>query len=97
MKDRYSFTPEGLRAVELAGIAPQEVWEVLHVPAGRRMIRHLQDVDLTTVCAATGAGRYLMVALQESALEAGDWDIVAARDLQADEVEVFEHYIRRQP
>ena len=96
LENRYSFTPHGLRSVELAGITAREVWEILHTPAGRRMIRHLKDEGTTTVCGVTAVGRYVMVGLQESAFEDCDWDIVAARDLQADEKAVFDRYIRRQ-
>jgi hypothetical protein len=96
VENRYSFTSQGLRSVELAGITAQDVWEILHAPAGRRMIRHLKDEGTTTVCGVTAADRYLMVGLQESVFEDCDWDIVAARDLLADEKAVFDRYIRRQ-
>jgi hypothetical protein len=96
VENRYSFTPGGLRSVELAGVSAEEVWEILHAPSGQRMIRHLKDDDGTTVCGVTAAGRYLMVGLQESTFEDCDWDITGARDLQTDEKDVFDRY-RRQP
>jgi len=94
VKDRYSFTAEALRNLEIYDIAAQEVWEVLH--ASRRLTRHL-DADAAAVFGVTGAGRYLVVLVVESALEANDWDVVAAREMNADEVGVFDRYIGRKP
>jgi hypothetical protein len=96
MGNRYSFTTAGLSSAELAGISAGEVYEILHAPPGHRLIRHLPDDDGATVCGVTAAGRYLMVGLRESTHEDCDWDIVGARDLQADERAVLDSYIRRQ-
>jgi len=96
MGNRYSFTMAGLRSVELAGITPEEVYDVLHAPPGRRLTRHLDD-GASTICGTTTAGRYLMVGLAESDFEDCDWDIVGARDLHPDERDVLDRYLRRKP
>jgi hypothetical protein len=38
-----------------------------------------------------------VVLVVESATEDNDWDIVAARDMNADEVDLFDRYIGRKP
>lgn len=92
--NRYSFTTTGLESVELAGVTAAEVWEVLHAAPGHRMFRHLSEGG-ATVCGISASGRYLMVGLVESDFEDCDWDVVAARELQADEKIVFSRYVRR--
>ncbi len=94
MKDRYSFTADALQNIEVYGITGTEVWRVLH--ASRRLTRHL-SADAAAIFGVTGAGRYLVVLVVESAQEATDWDVVAARDMNADEVDVFDRYLRRKP
>lgn len=92
MKDRYSFTTEALQNIEVYGISAVEVWQVLH--ASRRLTRHL-SAEAAAIFGVTAAGRYLVVLVVESATEDADWDIVAARDMNADEVDVFDRNVRR--
>jgi hypothetical protein len=87
--NRYSFTPDGLHNLEVYGIAPGEVWRALH--ASRRLTRQM-DEDLSAIFAVTPAGRYLVVFVAESSVEDNDWDVIAAREMFPDEVEMFDKY-----
>ncbi len=94
MKNRYSFTGQALGNLEVYGITPGEVWEALH--AKRRFSRQI-GAEAAAVFGVTGRGRYLVVLVIESGLEDNDWDVVAAREMDAEEVAVFERYTGRQP
>jgi uncharacterized DUF497 family protein len=94
VKNRYSFTPEALHNLQVYGITAEEVWEVLH--AARRLTRHVAE-DAAAIFGLTAAGRHLVVLVVESTTEDNDWDIVAARDMNADEVDLFDRYIGRKP
>lgn len=92
MKDRYSHTTESLLNIWLAGISAPEVWAVLH--ASPRLTRHVSE-DAAAVFAVSPTGRHLVVLVAESAVSDNDWDILSAREMHADEVEVFDRHLRR--
>lgn len=96
MKGNYNFTLDGLRIAELHGITAAEVWQVLN--AERRMIRAVGERS-RVIIAATAAGRYLVVMVQEDPLDDEDdvWDVVAARELPAADVPIYERLLRRRP
>jgi len=90
MRDRYSFTGDGLHNIAVYGIDPTEVWQVLR--AQRRLTRQLSE-DANAVFGATGQGRQLVVFLVESPHGDSDWDVLAARDMSADEIAMFTKYM----
>lgn len=94
MKNRYSFTVEALANIAVYGITPGEVWEALH--ASRRLTRQLSG-EAVGVFGVTTAGRHLLVLVIESRFEDNDWDITAARDLDAEEIALFNRQTGRQP
>ena len=96
MKGTFNFTLDGLRIADLHGITAAEVWQVLH--AEQRVIRAVGELSRVIV-AATAAGRYLAVMVQEDPIDAEDetWDIVAARELPAADVPTYERMLRRRP
>jgi hypothetical protein len=87
--NRYSFTSEGLANLKVYGVGPDEVWVALH--GRRRLSRPLGD-DAAAIFGVTSTGRYLMVLVVESTSEDNDWDIVAAREMSTEEIEVFDRY-----
>lgn len=88
--DRYRLTAKALRTLEIRDIAGHEVWEILD--GSRRMTKRL-GVDAAVVFGVTDAGRCLVLLALESVLEAQGWDVVAARELSADEVGLFASYL----
>ena len=90
MRDRYSFTGDGLHNVAVYGIDPIEVWQVLR--AQRRLTRQMSE-DANAVFGVTGRGRHIVVFVVESSYEDNDWDIVAARDMFPDEIAMFTKYV----
>ena len=93
MGNRYSFTAEGLANLTVYGIGPDEVWVALH---GRRRLSRPLGEDGAAIFGVTSAGRHLMVLVVESTSEDNDWDIVAAREMSTEEIEVFDRYTGRQ-
>jgi hypothetical protein len=87
VKERYTYTPEALQGLELSGLSAPEVWAVLH--SSPRLTRHVSE-DAAAIFGITPAGRHLVVLVAESPVEDNDWDILAARDMYPDEVEVFD-------
>jgi hypothetical protein len=87
--NRYSFTSNGPYNLLVYGIAPGEVWQALH--GSRRLTRQMDD-NLSAVFGVTSDGRHLVVFVVESAAEENDWDVIAARDMFPDEVEMFDKY-----
>jgi hypothetical protein len=94
VKNRYSFTVEGLQNIAVYDVTPQEVWEVLH--AARRLTRQLAS-EAVGIFGVTARGRYLVVFVIESRLEDNDWDIWAAREMDAEEIATFDRQTGRQP
>ena len=90
MRDRYSFTSDGLHNIVVYGIDPAEVWEVLH--ARRRLTRQMSE-DANAVFGVTGRGRHLVVFVVESSYTDNDWDVVAAREMFPDEIAMFTKYV----
>ncbi len=93
MRNRFSFTGEGLHNLAVYGVEPGEVWQVLH--AKRRLTRQMSE-DANAVFGQTRSGRHLVVLVVESVQEDNDWDIVAARDMYPDEIALFDQQLRRQ-
>jgi hypothetical protein len=91
--NRYSFTADGLANLTVCGIGPDEVWVALH---GRRRLSRPLGEDGAAIFGVTSTGRYLMVLVVESASEDNDWDVVAAREMSDEEIEVFNRYTGRQ-
>lgn len=83
MRGSYNFTRAGLRNAGQYGITPRELWEVIgstsrvFVPVGDRS---------RFVVGRTLAGRWLGFLAQESEHEADVWDVVAARELDEQEI-----------
>jgi hypothetical protein len=94
VKNRYSFTPQALANIAVYGITAAEVWEALH--ASQRLTRQLTG-EAVGVFGVTAAGRHLLVLVVESKFEDNDWDITAARNLDAEEIAVFNRQTGRQP
>jgi hypothetical protein len=90
MRDRFSFTGDGLHNIAVYGIDPAEVWQVLR--AQRRLTRQMSE-DANAIFGATQAGRHLVVFVVESTYEDNDWDVVAAREMFPDEVAMFTKYV----
>lgn len=90
MRDRYSFTGDGLHNVAVYGVEPSEVWQALH--AARRLTRQMSE-DANAVFGVTAKGRHLVVFVVESTVEDNDWDIIAARDMAPDEIAMFDQYV----
>ncbi|HEX6501038.1 MAG TPA: hypothetical protein VF054_18710 [Micromonosporaceae bacterium] len=90
MRNRYSFTADGLHNIAVYAIEPGEVWEALH--SSRRLTRQLDD-DANAVFGVTSKGRYVVVFVVQSRDTDNDWDVVAARDLYPDEIAVFDSYL----
>ena len=90
MRDRCSFTGDGLHNIVVYGIDPAEVWQVLH--AQRRLTRQMSE-DANAVFGVTDLGRHLVVFVVESTYEDNDWDVVAARDMFSDEIAMFTKYM----
>ncbi|HZN18077.1 MAG TPA: hypothetical protein VFB84_07820 [Micromonosporaceae bacterium] len=90
MRDRYSFTSDGLYNIAVYGVEPGEVWQALH--ARHRLTRQI-DEDANAVFGATTKGRHLVVFVVESTFDDNDWDIVAARDMAPDEIAMFDEYL----
>jgi uncharacterized protein (DUF2126 family) len=91
VKERYSFTPDGLYNMAVYGVHPTHAWSALTAP--RRVVRHLgDDLDETDVKAvfAETEGGHVVVFLAESDRDDNDWDIVAAREMWPDEVAMFD-------
>jgi hypothetical protein len=93
MKDAYSFTPEGLERIALAGLAPAVVWSALR--SGRRLVRFVSD-NRAAVFGVADGGQYVAVAVVESRADDNDWDIVGARLMDRDEIVTFNRNTRRQ-
>lgn len=93
MGDRYSFTADSLANLKVHGIAPEQVWLALH--SRRRLSRSLSE-DGAAIFGVTSSRLHLMVLVVESTSEDNDWDIVAAREMTAGEIEVFDRYTGRQ-
>ena len=89
VRDRYSFTLDGLHNIAVYGVEASEVWQALH--ARRRLTRQISD-DADAVFGTTTTGRYLVVLVVESTVEDNDWDIVAPRPMSPDEIAVFDQY-----
>lgn len=96
VKGNFNFTLDGLRIAQLHGITAGEVWQVLN--AERRVVRVVGERSRVIV-AATVAGRYLVVMVQEDPIDDEDdtWDVVAARELPAEDVPAYERLLRRRP
>jgi hypothetical protein len=79
----YSFTRAGIANCEQHGITPREIWEVvasrqrMFVPVGHRS---------RLVAGRTDEGRWLGFLAQESDRQADEWEIVAARELDDQEI-----------
>lgn len=86
MKNRYSFTADGLANLAVYGVDPHEVWEVLHTSP--RMTRQLTG-DAVGIFGITARRRQLLVLVVESTQEDNDWDVVAARDMDTEEIALF--------
>ena len=67
------------------------MWQVLH--ATRRLTRQMSE-DANAVFGITAKGRYLVVFAIESTFEDNDWDIVAAREMYPDEIDMFNQHVR---
>ena len=93
MKDKYSFTSEGLGLIALASLAPADVWTALRSP--QRLVRHLSASTAAVMGVAAG-GQHIIVALAESAVGDNDWDIVGARPKDRDEITAFTKITGRQ-
>jgi hypothetical protein len=86
LEDPYRLTGEALRRFEIRGIAADEVWEVLRT--SHRQARYLSG-DSVVIFGMTVAERCLALLATESVLTSGGWDVIAGRDLDADELGVF--------
>jgi hypothetical protein len=93
VKDKYSFTSEGLGLIALASLAPADVWTALRSP--QRLVRHLSASTAAVMGVAAG-GQHIIVALAESAVGDNDWDIVGARPMDRDEITAFTKITGRQ-
>jgi hypothetical protein len=89
VRNRYSFTPDGLHNIAVYSVEPGEVWQALH--ARRRLTRQMSE-DADAVFGVTAKGRYLVVFVVESTFEDNDWDIIAAREMSPDEIAMFDQY-----
>lgn len=89
MKNRYTFTRDGLHNLAVYGVDPREAWQVLH--AHRRLTRQMSE-DANAVFGVGGQGRYLVVFVMESTSEDSDWDVIAARPMSPDEIAMFDRY-----
>lgn len=92
VKDRYSYTTESLRNMEISGLSAPEVWAVLH--SSPRLTRHLSE-DAAAIFGVTPSGHHLVVLVAESPVEDNDWDILDVRDMYPDELEVFDRQTGR--
>jgi len=86
VKNRYSFTSDGLHNLAVYGVEPGEVWQILR--ASRRITRQMSE-DANAVLGVTDEGRSLVAFVVESTSEDNDWDIVLAREMYPDEVGMF--------
>jgi hypothetical protein len=89
VRNRYSFTGDGLHNIAVYDIEPGEVWQVLH--ARRRIARQLSE-DASAVFGVTSKGRHLVVFVVETTHDNSDWDVVAARDMFLDEIAMFDQH-----
>jgi hypothetical protein len=94
VKDAYSFTPDGLARISLAGLTAGVVWSALR--SERRLVRFRSDTE-AAVFGVTAGGEHVVVAVVESPAEDNDWDIVGARRMDRDEVMTFNRNTGRQP
>jgi hypothetical protein len=85
-RERFRLTAEALRRCDVRGIAADEVWEVLRT--AHRQARYL-SADAVVIFGMTGAGRCLALLAKPSVTAVGGWDVIAGRDLDADELGVF--------
>lgn len=90
-QDRYSLTAAALSTLRARNITPHEVQDVLD--ASPRLTRYV-GANTAVVLGVTDAGRHLALLALESA-KTNDWDVVAARDMSADEARVFNCCIGR--
>ena len=86
LQGRYRLTGEAMRRFQIRGIAADEVGEVLRT--AHRQARYL-GADSVVIFGMTGAGRCLALLAKQSEAVAGGWDVIAGRDLEADELGVF--------
>jgi hypothetical protein len=95
VKGNYNFTRAGLRNAQQRGITPAGVWQVMQ--SDRRVVRTVGE-NSRVVIAATEAGRFLAVLIQEDPNDEDDtWDIVAARELPTQDVPTYDRLLRRRP
>ena len=88
--DRYSLTAEALRTLGTRNITLHEVQEVLDNPP--RLTRYV-EATTAVVFGTTQKGRHLALLALEPAQGTNGWDVVSARDMNADDVCAFEHCI----
>jgi len=93
VKDKYSFTSEGLEHIALAGLAPADVWSALR--SQQRLVRHLSDVG-AAVLGISASGQHIVIAVTESTIGDNDWNIVGARPMDGDEISAFNKITGRQ-
>lgn len=77
---------------EQRGIAPAEAWEV--VDSHERVVAPVGEQS-RLIMGFTGSGRGLAILVQEAELEDDVWDVVAVRDLRAEEALAVRQVQRR--
>src|SRR6266542_2463188 len=63
VKNRYSFTSDGLHNLAVYGVEPGEVWQILR--ASRRITRQMSE-DANAVLGVTDEGRSLVASVAET-------------------------------
>jgi hypothetical protein len=92
VQGEVNFTRAGLLNAAQRGITPTETWEV--VDSHQRIVVPVGEQS-RLIMGFTPSGRGLAILVQEAELEDDVWDIVAVRDLRAEEALAVQQMQRR--
>jgi hypothetical protein len=92
VKGEVNFTRAGLLNAAQRGVTPTETWEV--VDSHQRIVVTVGEQS-RLIMGFTTTGRGLAILVQEAELEEDVWDIVAVRDLRAEEALAVQQVQRR--